>query len=71
MAQSLTKIQNITKATTTTDVQNSRRFGALIPAKQITEKSNRIGHDKRCHAIRVWWGLFKKKSFEGSNPEIG
>jgi hypothetical protein len=52
--QILTTIQKITRATTTNNVRNSRRFGALIPAKQTTEKSNQVGHGKKCHAIQVW-----------------
>jgi hypothetical protein len=52
--QNLTTNQKITRSTTTINVRNSRRFGALIPAKQTTKRSNRIGHGKRCHAIRVW-----------------
>ena len=42
--QNLTTNQKITKSTTTINVRTNRRFGALIPAKQTTKRSNRIGH---------------------------
>ena len=52
------------------DVRNDRKFGALIPTKQTTEKLNRIIHGKRCYAIRVL-GLFKMKSFDRSTHKMG
>ena len=65
----MTTVLKRTRATTTINARNSRRFGAVIPAKQTTE-SNRVCHGKRCHVIRVWWGLFKK-SFKGLTPKLG
>ncbi len=70
MTQNLTTNQRITRATTTINVWNNRRLEALILAKQTTKRSNLIGHGKICHAIRVWYGLFKKRSFEIPTPII-
>ena len=59
--QNLTTNQKITKATTTINVQNSNKFGALIPAKQTTKRSNRIGHGKRCMRFGCGRGSSKRR----------